>query len=129
MRSLVISAIALAFIGTVSAKISVGFCDPEIKQMTFDEYEDVDADVVAKPYAQGLAAWDESTRALVDSIEAWGFKLPFRIACEQPGVASPWKEIAEAQKAIADDDDAEQDYADGVEFSFYNEDVFNQFYN
>ena len=93
MKFNIIGTVAVVLASTVPSKLSFGACREDTPQFTWDDYKTDFVD----PYPHPITAIDSQFIELIEIGKAYGFQVPFDYVCEEMGVASPFKEIAEEQ--------------------------------
>jgi hypothetical protein len=119
MRVLALALMSVAFIATVSAKISFGKCPEGLPQNSYDNYYETPEAMEHK-----VLGIDRQLLGAIELIENLGFQFPLNWRCEDLGTVSPFKEVAEAQDDEADDP---ADDFDGTTF-YFDEDFFNSLF-
>lgn len=121
MRFFTISAITVAFLATISAKINFGPCRTDIVTQTLDDY----AETATAPYPHRIFGIDSQFIDLIDFFEQLGFVMPINYVCDDLSSIPVFNEIATRQYEADQDlgDDATGDW-DEVNFLFDDEDEF-----
>jgi len=92
MRIIALAAMTVAFLGSVSAKFDFGKCYRDVEQESYDDYG------ITQAYDHFINYMDRGFFDLIDTIEGFGFKMPFDFRCESLAEVSPFKEISERQE-------------------------------
>jgi len=122
MKLIALSIFAVAFAHSVAGKISFGTCSQDIETLKYDDYDPTN------PYSHNIMALDKGFVTLIETAEAFGFKMPFDYRCDELGAITPFKEISERLIDEAVEADADQDLVDEFEFDFTDEDDFNSIF-
>ena len=97
MRFLAFSAIAVAFVATVTARFDLGRCRTDIPQVKWDDYDH------AIPNRHRFSLVDRELQHLVNAFIQLGFKLPIDYECDDLVTIEPFKSMHARQKKADDD--------------------------
>jgi hypothetical protein len=125
MRFFTFAAVTVAFVASVSAKVGLGACPTDLPMIDWTEYTNGNTGFAQDHfYHHEIIAMDSQFEQLVALAEKFGAKIPVDIDCADLGTVPPFNQIAAGIKEAADAASSGQTAANGVNFNYPAQQVF-----
>jgi len=129
MRFFTFAAVTVAFIASVSAKVGLGACPTTVPMIDWTEYSNGNTGFLQDHfYRHEIIAMDTQFEQLLGLASKFGAKIPLNVQCDDLGTVPPFSQIAQGIKTAADEAATSagttQDVADGINFNFPAQQIF-----